>query len=73
MLQNTQWKIYEVDVSIIGWKYYRVQYEIPICRYFMSKQMLCLLLMFHIFCLTNETKFEFVNKQYLQELMQTLK
>jgi hypothetical protein len=29
--------------------------------------------MFHIFCLTNTTKFEFVKRQYLHELMQTLK
>jgi hypothetical protein len=39
----------------------------------MSKQMLCLLLMFHILYLTNTTKSEFVKRQYLDELMQTLK
>ncbi len=55
-------------MSIIGQKYYRMQYEILICRYYMSKQMLCLLLMFHILCLINKTKVE-----YLHELMQTLK
>jgi len=31
------------------------------------------IVMFHIFCLTNTTKFEFVKRQYLHELMQTLK
>ncbi len=60
-------------MSITRQKYYRMQYEIPICRYCMSKQMLCLLLMFHILCLINKTKFEYVKKKYLHELMQTLK
>jgi hypothetical protein len=38
----------------------------------MCKQTLCILLMFYVFCLTNTTKFEFVKRQYLHELMQTL-
>jgi hypothetical protein len=39
----------------------------------MSKQTLCLLLMFHILCLINTTKYEFVKMQNLCELLQTLK
>jgi hypothetical protein len=42
-------------------------------RYYMPKKLLCLLLMFHVICLTNTTKFEFVKKQYLNELMKFLK
>jgi hypothetical protein len=57
-----------------GEKHYKIQYEISICRYnCMSKQMLCLLLMFHILYLNNTTNPEFVKRQYLVELMQTLK
>jgi len=70
---KNQWKIWEVDVGIMEWKICRMQYEIFICRYCMSKQTLCLLLMFHILCLSNTIKFEFVKKLYLYELMQTLK
>ncbi len=36
-------------------------------------EMFYLLLMFHVLCLTNTIKFEFANKKYLYELMQTLK
>jgi len=48
-------------------------YELLICRYCMSKQLIFLLLMFHIFNSTNKTKFEFVKMQYLHESIQTLK
>jgi hypothetical protein len=72
VLEN-QWKSWEVDVGIMGWKHCRMQYEILVCKYCMSKQTFYLLLMFHILCLTNTIKFEFTKKQYLYELMQTLK
>jgi hypothetical protein len=70
---KNQWKFWEVDVGIMGWKHCKMQYEIVTCRYCMPKKLLCLLLMFHILCLINTTKFEFVKKQYLDELMNFLK
>jgi hypothetical protein len=48
-------------------------YELLICRYCMSKQIIFLLLMFHIFYSISTTKFEFVKRQYLHESIQTLK
>jgi hypothetical protein len=48
-------------------------YEIVICRYCMSKQMIFLLLMFHTFYSIDTTKFEFGKRRYLHESIQTLK
>jgi hypothetical protein len=47
--------------------------ELFICGYCMSKQIIFLLLMFHILYSTSTTKFEFVKRQYLHESIQTLK
>jgi hypothetical protein len=72
--QKKQQFFWEVNGGIMGWQHYKMQYEIFICRYnCMSKQMLCLLLMFHILYVTNTTKSEFVKRKYLDGLMQTLK
>jgi hypothetical protein len=58
-----------LDENIIGCNIY----ELLICRYCMSKQIIFLLLMLHIFYSTSTTKFEFVKRQYLHESIQTLK
>jgi hypothetical protein len=63
--ERLMWVLWGENIIECNMKYPYVNIACP-------SKMLRLLLMFHIICLTNTTKFEFVKRQYLHELMQTL-